>query len=159
VEVEPVNVRRGLFRLWVVLSVIWAAIVGTFFWDQVASPWLPLKNYGHNTSKFAEFAEFADSSFLKPEFTEKFRVIGFGHFNVDLYVRRTVPEADLEAIADRFFSKFVEPRQAEIEQRRWAALKDAGAIAAIPVAVVFILGAALFWAFAGFRRDRASTGA
>src|SRR5262245_2930208 len=39
------NVRRGLFRLWLVLSVLWAGLVCILLWNEVFYPYLPKQAY------------------------------------------------------------------------------------------------------------------
>jgi hypothetical protein len=41
------NLRRGFFRLWLVISILWIGAATWFLWDVVFDPWadfLPIKN-------------------------------------------------------------------------------------------------------------------
>jgi hypothetical protein len=42
---HPMNWRRGLFRLWLVVSALWLIVVVVFFYPQVVSPYIEPQAY------------------------------------------------------------------------------------------------------------------
>ncbi|MER8403385.1 hypothetical protein NKH16_01310 [Mesorhizobium sp. M1307] len=145
------NVRRGLFRLWMVLSAIWAIVVGLMFFDEIRSPYLQENNY--------LYVEGAEEIVKIPDFNSRYEMrktmteVTFPH-NVSLFTGLTTPDEKMQARVPRFLIEYVEPRQAEIDAKRRDKVEMALMVALIPIAVIFALGGALLWALSGFARPK-----
>jgi hypothetical protein len=75
--------------------------------------------------------------------------IGFPH-NLKLWAPASLGSSEREQLLNKFATKYAAPRDAEVLHHRfWQA-----GIIFIPPAVVFLLGAALIWAFSGFRQKQ-----
>jgi hypothetical protein len=119
------RIARGLFRIWLVLSVLWVGAVGIVAW-----PWLPPE---YNPS--AKFAPpFGPDAYLSspPAGQEK-------SFDPDQYLR-SEPSKPYEVVTEP-------PKTAP----RWEATQKAAMEAFIPPTFVLVLGSALGWALRGFR--------
>lgn len=143
------NIRRGLFRLWMVLSVVWAIVVGLIFFDEIRNPYLPEANY--------LYVEGANEILKIPDFNSRYEMrktmteITFPN-NVSLFTSLADPTEKMKAKVPEFLIAYVEPRQAETDAKRLAKVEMALSVALIPIAVIFALGGALVWAFSGFSR-------
>jgi hypothetical protein len=141
------NVRRGIFRLWLVLSYVWLAIVGAMYWDEIQLPRLAEANYLYieGADAFEKIPEHNSRSELRKTRTQ----VDFPN-NVSLFT--TPPQTDDEARsrAARFLIQYVEPRNTETWSKRRAKVGLALDVAMVPIGLSFALGAALMWAFSGF---------
>jgi hypothetical protein len=141
------RIRRGLFRLWIVGTAIWAIIVIVI----TASSWngyLPEQNYLFPTTPSGDFSRISRT--YDSDFTNTHWEVTFPN-NVALHIPVGIAEEIVAKQAPRFSAKFVSPRDGERRQQQIEmATSAAGAIIGVP-AVILALGSALAWAFSGFR--------
>jgi hypothetical protein len=43
ISVQPLNIRRGLLRLWIVISIIWILFIGISSWTQLSEIFVPVE--------------------------------------------------------------------------------------------------------------------
>jgi hypothetical protein len=145
------NIRRGLSRLWVVVSVPWVGLVFAFHADSIWTPPLPYKDYLYVTGA-KDFIAFPNP-WSYYEAKKNHQVVEFDN-NVRLALAPELPQADVKAVAPAFHAKYVQPRSNEFWLARFGWLAYAAAIALIPPAILFAIGSSLVWAFAGFARSK-----
>lgn len=143
------NVRRGLFRLWVLWAAIWFVGVAAFTWDSVANPHLAYKEYVYLSAnnKFhivTEGSPYSDTTLTRFS----------GDHNTALYIENVVPASERQAIVDRFQADIASKRSAEIGPARLSALAGGLAFTTVPSLILLALGSALAWAFSGFRAPK-----
>lgn len=143
------NIKRGIFRIWVVLSLAWAIAVSAIFFDEIKSPYLLEKNYLYveGANKFLLIPDHNSRTKMRETMTE----VTFPN-NVSWFVSSPVPDAKMKALIPDFLKTYVEPRRAEIRQKRVERTETAIMAALIPIAMIFTVGAALLWAFSGFSK-------
>lgn len=175
-SIIPMNVRRGLFRLWLVASVLWVLVSVAAMWHEFASPYFEEIKYvympeGAATPKGIdnEFSllpradadqERADTILgngqaighireIDPDDTitdDAYVAIAFPH-NLKLWAPKSLDLTERGKLLDAFTANCLAPRNAELWHRRLWQL----GIIVVPPAIVFLFGAALIWAFSGFR--------
>jgi hypothetical protein len=147
------NLHKGTFRLWVVLSVLFIMAVGTIEFSCVRAEF-------QTAQKDAELSEKWGWSLLLPADCEKARgelgkdyerqKDGLCWYDVPKF-RALYPEyKDLKDsdLGDRLYAKVGIP---VTKPHPWNTMaKVIGVAVGVPLAAL-LLGAALFWAFAGFR--------
>jgi hypothetical protein len=117
------RIARGLFRLWLVLSVLWIGAVGTVTWWTVPSVLDP-------------------DAYLRPADPP---------FDPDAYLRglRGDPQPP---VTDPDLLRRLESGKDDLwVAKARAAIRFAAVLALAPPAVVLAFGSALIWAFRGFR--------
>jgi hypothetical protein len=175
------NIRRGLFRIWLVASVVWALVCAATMWQEFASPYFQEDKYiylpiGAPKPEGKGIDDFAYDLMSVPfEDADRERAVtlfrdgqAIGHIREifsdvaisdDRYVARAFPHnlklwapasldsAELGELLNRFEANYLAPRDTEVMHRRFWQL----GMIFVPPAVVFLFGAALIWAFSGFR--------
>ena len=133
------RIARGLFRLWIVFSVLWiAGVVVVTWWTFPMGAWvIPSAKY-----RPTECAGKSDS-----ECYDMLKRYG-SNFDPDAYIASGAPEAPPGQTAPFDTS---EPYRVLWDEDRRAALEFASALALIPPILVLVFGLALGWAFTGFR--------
>jgi hypothetical protein len=128
------NIRGGLFRVWVGVSLVWACLIGLIFFSDA-------------------------QQYLKPI---KLTVEGT-HFESPGTTSRSTVKAGLVAfLKQKFSAQMAEEDATDISQKFTSrdfpefALQISALLVSIP-AILFILGALLLWIGAGFRRLRKSS--
>lgn len=125
------NYRRGLFRLWIVLSVVWVALLTLYSWDNLTAP-RPIT------------AEMLNSVDLTDVPTDILEAIAAGLERDDQWpliikeIQRTRPDMKMEPRMG-FFKNELE--------------RFVIGVVLVPLAALLI-GSALSWAFSGFSRNR-----
>jgi hypothetical protein len=133
------RIARGLFRLWLVLSVLWIGGVGVVTWWTFPWPAVPYVNGQIETgSDGKQYVYDARANEWWPV-TETHTVKPSADPEV---APRDTPPPSVDP--DKYWAALnAEARRAEI----WYA----SAVALVPPAFVLALGSALFWVFRGFR--------
>lgn len=146
-----VNWHRGLFRVWVILSAIWIALVVAFAWQAVAEPYV-------GSFAFIEGRGETAWAYTSPEAAAARRAKSDGAMNeisvqgapfIAYYTSETG-----DALVDRMKTLapimlgFYEAQQAA---NRPNTILGATTLAFLPPIGALILGAALLWAVSGFR--------
>jgi len=175
VSIILMNLRRGLFRLWLVVSVVWALVSVATMWQEFTSPYFEESKYvylpeGAPTPKGVdEFSllpradadqERADTIFGNGQAIGHIRkidtddritddgyvAIAFPN-NLKLWAPKSLDLTERGKLLDAFMANCLAPRNAELWHRRFWQL----GIVVVPPAIAFLLGAAQIWAFSGFR--------
>ncbi|MQW63171.1 hypothetical protein GHK33_10985 [Sinorhizobium meliloti] len=148
------NIKRGLFRLWLVLSIAWIAFMGYDFYDRIKSPYIPLQEYRYvpETKKFIPHVDETDPMKWM-DFTRTRDRVEFP-INVIAYIPSELPGEDAHALRRRFHAEFVVPRETEVSTKRREYILELVHAAFWPPVAVFLIGAALVWAFSGFARAK-----
>lgn len=148
------NFKRGLFRLWLVLSIGWTGLMVYDFYDRIKSPYIALREYRYvrDTKEFVAHVNETDAMKWM-DFTRTHDEVEFPN-NVIAYIPSELPGEDLRALARRFQSRYVAPRDVEVSAKRqeyvWSLVQSALG----PPLAAFGIGAALVWAFSGFTRSK-----
>lgn len=149
------NIKRGLFRIWVLLSVVWALFIVADNWSSITNPYL-LKAYHIyevDTRTYPELTPSRNAELGTKLFTD-YTLISFPH-EVELYIPDELETARRDRVFAVFMSSVVEKRDSDINAARWARIWRVLKEIAIPVFAAFLLGSALFWAVAGFKARQA----
>jgi hypothetical protein len=150
------NLRRGLFRIWLVMSVIWVAIIGVYVFAWVMDPYVSNTVYAFQTGstepgKFSKYSEEARVFLAEAEKVDgRMEAINLGTTGAILYTGRNKSEDDKRKLAEIAHKA----HQQAIYEARFLLLRDGGGLALLPPTVLLIIGSALFWAFSGFARQR-----
>ncbi|MFG1411440.1 hypothetical protein V5G24_10020 [Xanthobacter sp. VTT E-85241] len=160
------NIRRGLFRIWVLVSVLWAITIIAFMYSPVSREF----------ARGAEAREWAKAGInLLPVPCSQTR----GKLGTDYSARRgnAGPWDNYSNIQPGDFCWYEEPKFRALypeykdlntrdlseklyskavitltpQPKPWEELLQAAAIAVLPPLTLFMLGAAILWALAGFR--------
>jgi hypothetical protein len=147
-----VNVRRDLFRLWIVLALLWAVFIGSLSWEKIYSPVVAPRIYVYEpeTRTFDELVRLDDVSNPRTE-------ISFAAEKVTLVLSGNPSHAQARAIVGVFRPDHVDIRHSEVGFGRLRSIGIALLFHLIPSLLVLGVGALSVWAFAGFRpkqRDR-----
>lgn len=161
------NVRRGLFRLWVVAAALWAVAMGLLYWREITAPYIPLQSFVYKApgadlpQELSPFDLVTDGK-TGPYFqlTDPFntRVPGSAYKiiilpnEIKLFLAKSIGDAETNNIVDDFWTRFGIPRDAEIAEKRWGTIKQALWAVLVPPFVVLVIGGALAWAFSGFKK-------
>lgn len=149
------NFRRGLFRVWIVLSAAWIIAGVALSYQAIANPQLPDEVY---------IMKDANSGFFKldnpfDQFDSNFAA---GHSariefpnNVSLFPAKDVPEAIVRAQAATFFQRYSQPREGALSAARVATSARALPLIFGPPLALLALAAVVGWVVAGFRKASA----
>lgn len=155
------NIRRGLFRLWVVASLLWAIAIAVVAWLVIdRAPYLSRRTYLY-VSKETVLP-------FRPTDGIVWGADGIGEF-VDPYDRRTsdlhgflqvqMPNNTYLYVPDAVATALLKERGVALSAREQdifnAHAQQFGIfvlLAVLPSVAVLIIGAALGWAFSGFAR-------
>jgi hypothetical protein len=130
-----VNVRRGMFRLWVVLSALYVVIVVAVSADDVIAEFKKPRSVPVNYDSFP-------NDWVTPDGKPAPSV--HGPWEKD----------PVQSRQGGLFDDLIPPRDRYdlIPPRPWQLLLQTLAYALVPPAVLLIVGSALGWAFSGFRQ-------
>jgi hypothetical protein len=134
------NVRRGLFRAWIGLSLIWACLLGVIFFSDAQKYFQPIRltvagsNFEFPGTTSRSTVKAALVSFLARE-----------KLNGSRLPTKMDPEQDATEISQKFTGK---------DFPEFAV--QTSALLVLPPAILFALGALLLWIGAGFRRSSGS---
>jgi hypothetical protein len=146
-----VNIRRGLFRLWVIFASLMAIGSVISFAGSIKRPDIPRQGYIilPTDDKFFKVREG-----VRPDLDRDLRKVEFPN-RIDGYIPVADTEEAYRRILPRFRAEVVDNREAEIPALRLEAFFEMVSWATIPSAVLLALGSALLWAFSGFKRNPA----
>ena len=144
------NWRRGLFRLWLVVSALWLIVVVVFFYPQVVSPYIEPHAYILTDDlKFFELDNVADSE--DRNFKAAYQIeIEFPN-KVTLFAKDDTPKPVLDTQSKSFYEQHVKPREAELGTARWHSLERAFATGLLPPLAFVLLGLVIWWIVNGFK--------
>lgn len=145
------NIWRGLFRLWVLATVLWLGLVVAVSYNPIVNPWLPIENYLVPDTTRGLFK--LDSYSVSQEIRNSHREIKFPN-NVYVYATLQIPDSYLNQLAPEFMRGYVEPRNQLRQEMRKEAVLWALAFAVLVPLVVLLLGCAFRWVAAGFGAPR-----
>ena len=127
------RVARGLFRLWLVLSVLWIGAVGIVTWQTFPpDDWI-----------VPDLSQMSNEDLLR----------GYQTADICSTAKDAQQCADLLRAAGKnpFDAFHLNWRPPWIDKERCEAIQFASIMALVPPAFMLILGSALVWAFKGFR--------
>lgn len=149
--------RQGFFRIWVLLSVLWALLVAFFAYDGIVSPWFPGKGfyYKHGVpvpvSVDRYSTEFSDLVRLK----ESGEVLGLKIRDlpeITLFVPANISPIERDRRIDQVHGIATTMKATVVHQKRVEAIKQALAVVLIPPIMLFVIGLGIAWAISGFRQ-------
>jgi hypothetical protein len=113
---NPMNRRRGLFRLWLAVSALWLIIVVVLFYPQVVSPYIEPQAYILTDDlHFFELDNASDS--YDRDFKSAYQIeIEFPN-KVTLFAKDDTPKPVLDTQSKSFYEQHVKPRDAELAAR------------------------------------------
>jgi len=138
----PLNLRRGFFRIWLAVSVLWLCIVGALFYGQIASPYIGPQFY--ILTDDLNFSKLDELDTLDRDFQAQHTAMRFP-YNVIVYAPNNTPLAVLDTEAKVFAEKYMKPRQTELTNARWQSLGQASAIGLLPPLALLLLGLVIGW--------------
>jgi hypothetical protein len=153
--IRNLNWRRGFFRIWAVLALIWLAFVGLIFYSQIVTPYVPAKavattkgaaapglfdTYGEPYNSWSTAASKGEllATNVRP---------GYSLFTVP-----TLSGAELALQINAARRVVDDYLSATVSERRSSAIASFAAMALIPSAVILVLGWLAGWALSGFVR-------
>jgi len=142
------NVWRGLFRAWILASVLWALFVAFITYSQIISVHLPRNTYTLDGADL-ELREYPD--YVAPE--KGYRTVKFPN-DVYVHVAPSIGDDKYPLWRPRFIEQYVDPRVRERQELRMDRIKDALAFMLIPIGGLFSLGLSVRWVVQGFRATR-----
>lgn len=147
------NIRRGFFRLWVVATLVWIAIVLLISWPTAASLYLDERNYVITSEQ--KLVRLNDSFYWEREKNDnlhRYQVSGNGinATRVFLIAQATFPAEKIAEVISA--NRPTLDRSAEISEKLAQAWGGTLLGAVAPPLVLLILGSALAWALSGFKR-------
>ena len=143
------NVRRGLFRLWLVLSCVWVLIVAAISFEPVkeefgkaasmksleAASWVPDVPVDCRGARVSEFRrEGSLCWYSMPGFRKlypEYKDLNDNELSDKLYARAGVPLTPI---------------------RPWTLLAEKVGLAVLPPVAILLLGGSLIWALSGFAK-------
>lgn len=134
-----VRVARGLFRLWVICSVLWIAGVSAVTWQTLPADWSQFKP----VAAAPKGDDRPDAPWMKdPVVAPKAPM----QFDPDAFL------ASKDTVdAPKSETQFVPDDLSSLPQKRRAVLQFAGLLAVVPPLLCLALGIALRWVVVGFR--------
>ncbi len=151
------NIRRGFFRLWFVVSVAWIAGCIALLCSAILRPHVTEKVYVLPSLTPDVYELDLASDRFSAEF-QNYVTINFPN-NVTLLAPKG--DATKKALIDRdfpktFLEKYSKPRDIEVSLARATALGELGWIAFVPPVVLLVFGWAIGWSLSGFKPDKPS---
>ncbi|MBB3446425.1 hypothetical protein [Rhizobium sp. BK379] len=157
------NIKRGLFRLWLVLSVLWIVAVGFMSWESIQRDewWSGDPNVFADLPVHCENASgSADVDYYRreaPEPWNAYRTPGSACWYSEHRFRQLFPSYN--SISHAKLSEMLYQNlgwEMARSSDKYDRTKSAAMTAFIPPAFTFVIGAALVWAFSGFARPKQS---
>ncbi len=154
------NWKRGLFRIWFVLSILWVSLWG---WLAISDwPDLPLKGerfYIKHPDDNPTLEKVLTTE-TEEEFIKSVKIEGGGDPTQFIYWE-TTPLGYRTIIGKKWTDERAKERlrfademiTQQTNARQWEHLFNKGSVAVIWPLAVLVLGSALAWAFSGFRKE------
>jgi hypothetical protein len=145
------RVRRGIFRLWVVASVIWIGIIGSIGYHEWRTVSQPVKLY--LLPNAASDFYVVDNIFTRfdPNMEKAHSIIEYPH-GITLMIHNSVASDVAEVKKKEFERDYVAPLSRDYDEKRYGTVTTYLEAALLPPMVVLAFGAAMAWALTGFRR-------
>ena len=143
------KVRLGLFRTWLVLSVIWACTAFAIDWQDIYAPILPAKSYFYIWDKPKDPLLIPASADLAA-LSKTHKSVEFP-YNTILYAANYVPDETLELITEDFNDRYAMPRRGESQAKQLHTVARAAWLSAVPSVSLLLFGAACLWTVAQFK--------
>jgi hypothetical protein len=160
---DYLNIKRGLFRVWLVMTIVWIALVMVLSWDQIArdKAWIGVGPWENDRLSYlpvrcedARGAATTDYERREPqEPWNQYRDIKQACFYDQERYRQLWPEyADLDhkALEESLYERL--GWETQIVEDPLSRTKTAATVAFGPPMLILVFGTAILWAFAGFRR-------
>jgi hypothetical protein len=149
--------RKGFFRVWVVVSIVWVIFVALVTYEGIASPYLGNRGVYYkkgvpNPVVIDEYSTaYRDLEAGKASGqVQKIEIEGYPDFR--LFVPAGLPTDELSRRVDQVVALAKQVRASATAERRASAIWSAlGAALALP-GFLFASGLAISWTLAGFRR-------
>lgn len=145
---------RGFFRLWFVASVLWLIVCAGVFSGDIIHPHYSGHAILASTSKNVVFDAYSTEALTLERSKSEGKVRAYlvdGIPKSTIYVESSVPEREsLERVA-RAAPEATRFRDNAILARRLKSGQTLAAVAILPPVLILLMGAALFWAFRGFK--------
>ncbi|PBB31105.1 hypothetical protein CK214_18980 [Mesorhizobium sp. WSM3882] len=129
-----------------VATLLWAVAMGFLWWDGIERPYMAPQTYIYR----AENDTFPDLYHVcelpHPRLEMQF------DYSVTLMVLVNPPVPDIDHIKSYFTEQHVDTRAVEFRQKRLMNIGGWALFTVVPAICVFMIGALLVWAFAGFLR-------
>ncbi len=144
--------RRGMFRLWIVASVIWIALIGVIGYREWRAVQEPVKLYllRDATSDFYTVENVFTA--FDPNVQKEYLISEYPH-GITLMIPNSVSRDVAESKKKEFEHKYVETLTHDFEQKRSETAATYLEAALLPPLAFLAFGSAMAWAFTGFRRD------
>ncbi len=146
------NYRRSFLRIWILLTTIWLFVVGFIFIDSIISPTVPgrvvavidgelsvISIFSEEYSKLLDLAEAGELRRIK----HKGMIPEFSYFQ-----RLSLSQEELNREADEAILLM----RSIQNENRWVNIRYALVMWLIPPTLLLVMGLAIGWAVAGFRR-------
>ncbi|ASY58291.1 hypothetical protein [Sinorhizobium sp. CCBAU 05631] len=159
------NIRHGMFRLWLVVSILWVAVIVVIGWDNIIQDrWYAGAPFWEGDPLAELPVVCADArGIVNTDYTSKSAVEPWNRDRSPSYAcwyeearfRALWPEySDLThlQISDKLYERLGWSRQFQGDQ--FERTKPVLLFALLPPAVLFLIGALFLWAFAGFARPK-----
>ena len=146
------RVRRGMFRLWVVASIIWIGIIGYIGYHEWRAVPQPMKLYvlPNATSDFYKVDNIFDR--FDPALGTSHSIVEYPH-GITLMIHNSVPSDVAEPKKKEFERDYVSPLSRDYDEKRFDTGTTYVEAALLPPIGVLAFGAAMAWALTGFRRE------
>jgi hypothetical protein len=140
------TLRRGFFRLWILISGIWLILITLFSWQQISAPHLPSRYFllSHNAQVEIQpvWEPISSGGRQKVEFPNSITLL------VDpSFTQRPLPPWILYQIGEK-----VKARDREVADERLAMIVGLFWVFTIPVISLLFIALSVAWAFKGFYR-------
>ncbi|MEQ1941474.1 hypothetical protein ABMA32_03530 [Mesorhizobium sp. VNQ89] len=171
--------RRGFFRIWVLLSILWLIVVGVFAYQPIVDPYVRERVFFYSFTdkpgpwvKYAAKAELNRRNGIDPElqpvsfetYSDGYRMLEDGRASGDLqvvnaksepnftlYVSKGTGKDEISRQLDEVLPIAKELKQRSISRSRLEAIQATLASALIPPIALLGIGWAAAWAISGFR--------
>ena len=150
--------RRGLFRMWVVLTALWSIMATLFMWESISTPYISWGGFtmGHGEPEYLE--PYGEKISAARELKSRKLLVEYeiSYDKTDLkqtaffFPATAVHEENLKAI-EAYIPKATALQNAKIKRARYEAITSALWAVLLPPGVILILGLAVRWALMGFR--------
>ncbi|MQW47451.1 hypothetical protein GHK68_35920 [Sinorhizobium meliloti] len=149
---------RGLFRIWVVLTILWIIVVTLFMWQSVANPYIAWGGFKMGQGEPEYLEPYGEKISAARELKSRKLLVEYEIAYDKTALRETafffpaasLHEDNLKAI-EAYIPKATALQDAKIRKARFKTLQDALWGAVLPPVILLMLGLAIRWALLGFR--------
>jgi len=149
---------RGLFRVWVVLTILWIIVVTLFMWQSVANPYISWGSFKMGQGEPEYLDPYGEKISAARELKSRKLLVEYEIAYDKTALRETafffpaasLHEDNLKAI-EAHIPKATALQDAKIRKARLETLQGALWGAVLPPVILLMLGLAIRWALLGFR--------